>query len=98
MPAFSRLQDRHLLQDVQFVGIALDTEDSIRTFAETYPVSYPLLIGGATGVELARQLGNTQLSLPYTLVISPQRELLLLRLGPLSESELERILQQAVTR
>ena len=94
MPAFSRLQDRHLPQGVQFVGIALDTEDSIRTFAETYPVSYPLLIGGAAGVELARQLGNTQLSLPYTLVISPQRELLLRRLGPLSESELERILQQ----
>lgn len=98
MPAFSRLQGRYRPQGVQFVGIALDSKDNIRAFAETYPVGYPLLIGDAAGVDLAGQLGNTVLSLPYTLVISAQREVLLRRLGPLSESELDRILQQVATR
>jgi hypothetical protein len=58
--------------------------------------SYPLLIGDAAGVDLAGQLGNAALGLPYTLVISAQREVLLRRLGPLSESELDRILQQVL--
>lgn len=98
MPAFSRLQGRYLPQGVQFVGIALDSKDNIRTFAETHPVGYPLLIGDAAGVDLAGQLGNAALGLPYTLVISAQREVLLRRLGPLSESELDRILQQVATR
>jgi len=36
--------------------------------------------------------------LPYTLLISPQRELRLLRLGPLSESELDLALQESLAR
>lgn len=98
LPAFSRLQGRYLPQGVHFVGIALDAADNVRAFAETHSVSYPLLIGGSAGVDLARQLGNSSLSLPFTLVINAQRELLLVRLGPLSESELDRILQQTLTR
>jgi hypothetical protein len=43
----------------------------VRAFAEAHPVSYPLLIGGAAGIDLARQLGNGNLSLPYTLLITP---------------------------
>ncbi len=57
LPTFSRLQDRYGKQGVQFVGIALDVADSVRAFARQHPVSYPLLIGGSIGVELARQIG-----------------------------------------
>lgn len=95
MPAFSRLQDRYAAHGVQFVGIALDSVESVRAFAGISPVSYPLLIGGPEGVELAQQLGNPSLSLPYTLVFSPRRELRLARIGPLSEGELERLLPRA---
>jgi peroxiredoxin len=95
MPAFSRLQDRYAAHGVQFVGIALDSADSVQAFAERSPVSYPLLVGGPEGVVLAQALGNSSLSLPYTLVLSPQREPRLVRMGPVSEGELERILAMA---
>lgn len=98
MPVFSRLQDRYAAQGVQFVGIALDNAEQVRAFAERHPVGYPLLIGGPAGVDLAQQLGDSSLSLPYTLLISPQRELRLLRLGPLSESELDLALQESLAR
>jgi 3-dehydroquinate dehydratase-2 len=81
MPAFSRLQERYAKQGVQFVGIALDTADSVRAFAAASPVSYPLLLGGGDGAELARRFGNTGLGLPYTVVISPAGELRLRRPG-----------------
>lgn len=98
IPAFSRLQQRYAAQGVQFVGIALDSADNVRAFAAAYPVSYPFLMGGAAGGDLARQLGNTSLSLPFTLLISPQATLHLVRLGPLSESEIDLAVQQSLAR
>ena len=53
MPVFSRLQDRYAAQGVQFVGIALDSTESVRAFAGRSPVNYPLLIGGPEGVVLS---------------------------------------------
>lgn len=88
MPAFSRLQSRYAANGVQFVGIALDNIESVRTYAEQFPVSYPLLIGGPDGGELARQLGNTRLALPYTLLLDPSGKPRFARLGALSEQEL----------
>jgi len=93
MPAFSRLQNRYALRGVQFVGIALDTTESVRAFAGQYPVSYPLLVSGSAGVELARQLGNASLSLPYTLVVSPGGDVPLDHLGPLAEHDLDLVLR-----
>ncbi len=98
MPAFSRLQSRYATQGVQFVGIALDSADKVQAFADSHSLSYPLLIGGSAGVDLARQLGNSSLSLPFTVLISADRELLLVRLGPLSESELDVLVRQALAR
>ena len=98
MPAFSRLQLAYADKGVQFLGIALDSTDSVRTFAEDFPVSYPLLIGGAKGVELAAQFGNTTLSLPYTVVIDREGAGRLVQLGALSESELDLFLRQLSTR
>ena len=92
MPAFSRLQNRYAVRGVQFVGIALDATESVRAFAGQYPVSYPLLVSGTAGVELARQLGNASLSLPYTLVVSPGGDVPLVHLGPLAERDLDLVL------
>ena len=98
MPAFSRLQRLHADKGVQFVGIALDSAESVRSFSESYPVSYPLLVGGARGVELAGLFGNTTLSLPYTVVLARDGAIRLRRLGLVSESELDRLLAELSAR
>lgn len=98
MPAFSRLQERYAAQGVQFVGIALDSVENVRTYHALSPVSYPLLIGGPEGGALARDLGNASLSLPYTVVINPQGEVRLMQMGALAESDLERILARTAER
>lgn len=95
MPAFSRLQTKFASNGVQFVGIALDSADSVLEFSKQYPATYPLLIGGSEGTELARQLGNSMLALPYTLIISPTGTLRLARMGALSEIELDAMLRES---
>lgn len=98
MPAFSRVQQVYANKGVQVIGIALDSADSVRSFSDRYPVAYPLLIGGAKGVELASQFGDSTLSLPYTVVLDQNGVGRLLRLGPLSEQELDDFLRELTSR
>lgn len=93
MPAFSRLQTKYSSKNVQFVGIALDNADNVMNFAKTQPVDYPLFLAEAEGPELLRQLGNSQLALPYTIVFSGNGSALLVRLGRIGEQELEELLK-----
>lgn len=92
MPAFSRLQTRLQEKNVQFVGIAIDTSDNVRKFAESVPITYPLLIADAETIALAKQLGNPQLALPFTVIIGPDGTPQHTRLGSLGERELEHLL------
>lgn len=98
IPSFSRLQASYAAKGVQFVGIALDSLERVGAFSEHQAVSYPLLIGGVQGVELAQQFGNASLALPYTVVIGPERDVRLVRMGPLSEVELDRFLRITTSR
>ena len=92
MPAFSRLQTKYATNGVQFVGIALDTADNVIKFSLQQPASYPLLIADSEGTELTRELGNSRLALPYTVVLDPGGEVRLARLGRVSEQELDTLL------
>jgi len=94
MPAFSRLQTKYAANGVQFAGISLDSVENVVHFAKENQVTYPLLIADSDGSELARQLGNSQLALPYTVVFSADGDVLLTRLGRVSEEELDRLLSK----
>ena len=98
MPAFSRLQTKYGANGVQFVGIALDTSDNVRDFSSKHLVSYPLPIANSDTSELTRRLGNSQLALPYSVILGPGGEVLMTRLGRVSESELDALLQKAKPR
>jgi len=98
MPSFSRLQTKYASNGVQFVGIALDTAENVISFSKRYPTSYPLLIADSEGADLTRQLGNSRLALPYTVVLASNGEVRLARLGRVSEQELDILLQKAILR
>jgi thiol-disulfide isomerase/thioredoxin len=96
MPAFSRLQEKLQAQGVQFVGIAVDSAANVQRFAEKYPVSYPLPIGGDDILPLSQKLGNSYMGLPFTLVVDAQGRILTRKSGRLEEATLEALLQQAI--
>lgn len=94
MPEFSRLQTKYAANGVQFVGIALDSADNVLNYSKQYPVTYPLLVAGSQGAELSRQLGNSLLTVPYTIVLSTNGEAHMTRIGPFPEQELDALLQK----
>jgi thiol-disulfide isomerase/thioredoxin len=94
MPAFSRLQTKYAANGIQFVGIALDSADNVINYAKLYPVTYPLLVAGTQGAELTRQLGNSFLTVPYTVVLNANGEAQMTRMGRIYEQELDVLLQK----
>jgi thiol-disulfide isomerase/thioredoxin len=93
IPEFMNLQTKYG-EKVQFVGIALDDVDAVKTFQQKTAVNYPLLISGDfAGFQLAKKLGNFISAIPYTVVTNRVGIVIYRHSGAVSEKELEGVLQ-----
>ena len=81
MPELQTLHDEITGRGGAVVGIGIDTPSAIRAFVARHGFSYPLLMGGVEGTELARQLGNPTGALPFTVVIDAKGRVIERKLG-----------------
>lgn len=92
IPTFMNLQTQYG-EKVQFVGIALDDVEAVKTFQQKNTVNYPLLISGDfAGFQLAKKLGNLISAIPYTVVANREGIVIYRHAGELSAKELETVL------
>jgi thiol-disulfide isomerase/thioredoxin len=92
IPLLVAAKQQALASSVEFVGIAIDSADKIRQFAEMYKINYPLLVADATALNLLRGLGNRTGGLPYTVALDRNGALAERHLGALKEAELRQVL------
>ena len=71
MPLLDQWQQQYGNRGLQIVGIAIDNAEAVNRFLEDNPVSYPILLGNAETVELAKSLGNRTGGLPFTVIFDP---------------------------
>jgi len=88
IPLFVRLQQEYASKGVQFVGIAVDQADKVRSFAKEFNINYPLLMAGLDAVELSRKAGNKAGVLPYTLVLDRTGKIAASLVGGISEARM----------
>jgi thiol-disulfide isomerase/thioredoxin len=88
IPVFVRMQAEHGRHGLQFVGIAIDQADKVRDFAAEFGMNFPVLIGGADAIELARALGNRAGVLPFTVIIGRDGALVSVKVGAIKEAQL----------
>lgn len=96
MPALDKIAQEYAARNVLIVGIGIDSPSNIRQFLEKTPVSYPIMIGGLDGSALAKQMGNTQGALPYTVIINAKGKSVFTKLGKISEEELKKAINSAI--
>ena len=94
MPMFMRVQQARGPGGVQFVGIAVDSADKVRAYADELKLNYPTLIGGFGAMELSKTFGNTIMALPFTVIVDREGRVAHTQLGPLKEPQLDAILAQ----
>ncbi len=71
MPMFQTLHLNQQKHGIQIIGIAIDQNELARDFTNEYGISFPILIGQSSAYEIMKDLGNTSLTLPYTLLVEP---------------------------
>jgi thiol-disulfide isomerase/thioredoxin len=96
MPTLDQISKEYAAKNVLFVGIGIDSPSNIREFLQKTPVSYPIVIGGMEGSNLAKQMGNSQGALPYTVIINPSGKSTFTKLGKISEDELKKAINGAL--
>ena len=88
MPELSRFHDNWSSKGIKVLGLAVDSPSNVREFLEDKTFSYPLLITGAAGSELARRLGSSIDALPYTALVDPEGRVVKQKMGRIYEDEL----------
>ena len=84
------MSQKYADKGVQFVGISIDTPKNVVDFQVAQKVAYPLVIASPSVVSLTEELGNTSQGLPFTLILDRKGGVSLVKLGTLSEEELDR--------
>ncbi|MGZ5011448.1 MAG: TlpA family protein disulfide reductase [Methylobacter sp.] len=92
IPDFIDLQKQYADKDVQFIGIALEDKEAVAKYAATTHINYPILLGGDNGITLAHQLGNSVDTVPYTLIVDRQGQIIYRHPGELSKEQLLEII------
>jgi thiol-disulfide isomerase/thioredoxin len=88
MPELSAFYDKYKPKGVQLLGIAVDSPSNVREFLEERQFSYPLVVAGANGSELASRLGSRIDAFPYTVLIAPNGQVVQQKMGRIYEEEL----------
>ena len=89
IPTFSRVHAEHAGR-VAFVGLGIDSPSNIASFNARFKPSYPLVVAGASGTELARAFGDNAGALPYTVMLGTDGRILASRLGRVDEATLQK--------
>ena len=94
IPLLNAAQQQHESRGLQVVGIAIDNAANVGEFTRKIPISYPVLIADASGIDLMRELGNRAGGLPFNVLLDRQGRLVARKLGAYSAPELQAALDE----
>ena len=89
MPELDRLQRQFEERNVQIVGLGIENAQQVRQFRERLGIHLTLLAGGYNALSLARELGDDQGVLPYTVMLSTKGEVLHRNTGALQPGQMQ---------
>ncbi len=72
----------------QVVGLAIDKKSAVAPFLQKNPLDFPVALAGLEGAELGRSMGNLTGSLPFTVVIGGNGNVLHRKMGRVSPEDL----------
>lgn len=92
MPIFIKLREDLSDQPFEIIGVAIDQRDPVQDFVDQLGVEYPILLGEITGIRIMQDYGNQLSTLPYTVVINRQREIVKVFRKEVTRQEILRVI------
>lgn len=75
------------------LGIAIDDIDQVNSFIAELGINFPVLVGQSEAYELMQTLGNTLLTLPYTILVNNEGRVIWSKSTEIKREDLEQIQQ-----
>lgn len=88
LPLLNRFFNAQKAAGWQVVGLAIDKKSAVDPFLQKNPLDFPVALAGLSGADLGRSLGNLSGSLPFTVIIGADGNLLHRKMGRVSPEEL----------
>lgn len=89
MPELSAIANEEAGRRFNVIGVGIDSTAAMREFAAKHNIKYPLLVGGMGGTDIAREFGNANGGLPFTVLIGADGQVRKTYLGKLKFDELK---------
>ena len=93
IPAFIALQEQYADKGLQIIGIAIDDEDSVKDYADSMGMNYPVMAAEVNAIQLARDYGNRVSALPFSAFVDRKGKIVKIKAGGLSKESAEKIIQ-----
>jgi thiol-disulfide isomerase/thioredoxin len=93
VPELNKLYNQFKDKNTVVVGLAIDNADKVKDYIKQYGVDYPILVGGDEAMELSKKMGNKVGGLPFTIMITPQGEVVEKILGATKKGTLPKVLE-----
>ena|SRR3990172_3578759 len=92
IPMLVAARERYARSGVEILGIAIDTAAKVTEYVAQMKIPYPILLAGADGLELMRNLGNQASGLPFTVLVDRAGQPAARKLGALRREDLDSML------
>jgi len=92
IPLLKSTQETHAGNNLQIIGIAVDSLEPVQVYAEETNFNYPILVGQEDAMAAAEASGLDFIGMPFTMVIAPGGELLKTHIGEIVEAHIKTIL------
>ncbi len=97
IPLLIDLQRKYAGRGLQVIGVAIDKKEDVAAYGADMGINYPLLIGPEAGLKIMARYGNSYGSLPYSVIISQNGEIIARKHGVYTRSELEKLIIPLLT-
>tara|TARA_B100000035_G_scaffold183139_1_gene156374 strand:+ start:759 stop:1277 length:519 start_codon:yes stop_codon:yes gene_type:complete len=89
MPMLSKFYNKTKMEGISVIGLAIDNKENVKQFLRKIKVDHHLLVAGANGTTIMEQIGlNPSNSLPFTIMVDRNYDVLKIKLGKLTLNEL----------
>ena len=89
------LNNYHLTKSEDYpnvIGIAIDELDQVNNFVAELGIDFPILVGQSEAYDLMESLGNSILTLPYTILVNQEGMIVWSKNTEIKTEDLEQIL------
>lgn len=92
LPMLAASQRRHGSDRLQVLGISLDDPKTLKDFLAKTPLGFPTLMGEREAFGLMTAYGHARGSIPFSVLLGPDGQLLARKAGAFTEPELNALL------